>query len=242
MNLKFEIQTLVRNSPWILETAWKHRFRLGILQKHARRRVTEPDDELVIDGYPRSANTFACDAFIVAQNREVKMGNHFHSPAQFALATKYGVPAMLVLREPVAAALSWTVFTEGKLTAADTLRNYVRFHRPLMALTDHFIVAPFEEVTSDFGLSIDRLNARFGTRFARFDHTPDAQADIFRWMEDRLQQREKARGEDLKLRRNYPSEVKDARRAEFRASFDAPAVAGLRHEASALYEGLMAAR
>ncbi len=204
MNPKFEIQTMLRNSPLLLETAWRWRKPLGIMQRHPVRRVAEPDDAVVIDGYPRSANTFACDAFTVAQGHSltdavakgyaVKMGNHFHSPAQFALAKKYGVPAMLVLREPVAAALSWVVFTEGKLSAADTLRHYVRFHEPLVAIADAFAVAPFEEVTSDFGKSIARLNAKFGTRFKLFDHTDAGQKAIFEEMETRLRNREKASG------------------------------------------------
>ena len=242
MSIRLEIQTRLRNNPWIMATAWKHRFRLGILQDKSRRRLAEPDDEVVIDGYPRSANTFACDAFSIAQGREVKMGNHFHSPAQFALAAKYRVPAMLVLREPVAAALSWVVFSEGTISAADTLRNYIQFHRPLVRIAGQFVIAPFEEVTTDFGQSIDRLNAHFGTAFARFEHTDESAAEIFQWMEHRLKQREIARGQDLKLRRNYPSEIKDRKRKEYAASFESPRVAGLRAEPDALYRELMASR
>lgn len=249
MDLKFEVQTMLRNSPLLLETAWRWRKPLGIMQRHPMRRVAEPDDAVVIDGYPRSANTFACDAFTVAQGHSlehavargypVKMGNHFHSPAQFALARKYGVPAMLVLREPVAAALSWVVFTEGKLTASDALRHYVHFHEPLVRIADAFAVAPFEEVTRDFGKSIARLNAKFGTQFRLFDHSDETQQAIFAEMETRLRNREKARGEELKLRRNFPHEQKKEMSRRFAADFEAPQVADLRRKAGALYAALM---
>jgi len=239
MRLIFELQTTIRNNPFLFETAWKHRFKLGIMQKHPGRRAVEPDDEVLIDGYPRSANTFACDAFVSAQGRPIKMGNHFHSPAQFILARRYGIPAMMVLREPVAAARSWVVFREGEMSAAAALRNYVRFHKPLMELTDSFVIAPFEEVTSDFGKSIERLNRRFGTSFLPFDHTPEAAQAIFDAMEEGWQSKEKRLGQDLSLRRNHPSELKKERSREYASWFEHPSVSKLKQCATALYEELM---
>ncbi len=81
---------------------------------------------------------------------------------------------------------------------------------------------------------------RYGTRFRSFDHTKEAAQAIFDAMETRLKKRESERGTDLKLRRNYPHELKDQRRKEVAAAFDAPALAGLRAEAKQVYDQLMA--
>lgn len=239
MSLVNDLKAAARTSPWALETAWKCRNWIGTM-RGPHRKVVERGDDALIDGYPRSANTFAWEAFLTSQDRPMKVGNHFHTPAQFMLARKYGIPAMLVLREPLAAASSLVVFDEALYNPAGTLRYYLDFHRPLLRIADSFVVAPFEEVTSDFGKSIDRLNARFGTRFRSFDHTKEAAQAIFDAMETRLKKRESERGTDLKLRRNYPHELKDQRRKEVAAAFDAPALAGLRAEAKQVYDQLMA--
>lgn len=251
MKIKQKLQAFARNNAWILKTAWRFRDRMGMLKHNVARRVTEPDDLVVIEGYPRSANTFACDAFVVAQGYSpvsaatigypVKMGNHFHTPAQFMLARSYAIPAMLVIREPVAAALSWVVFTDGEMNAEDTLRDYISFHEPLLKIRDSFVVAPFEEVTGDFGKSIDRLNARFGTNFCRFEHTEQSQAQIFAAMEERLRIREARRGESLSHRRNSPHASKSAKRREFALQFESPKLVHLKARATALYQTLTAA-
>src|SRR5262245_45373054 len=45
-------------------------------------KVIDADTELVIDGYMRSANTFAVYAFQMAQRRPVRLAHHLHAPAQ----------------------------------------------------------------------------------------------------------------------------------------------------------------
>ena len=140
MNTKLLLQTKARNTPWILEGFWRLRNRDKMQSSARTRRVVERGDPVCIEGYPRSANTFACDAFVLAQGKSlanvptegypIPMGNHFHSPAQFHLAKKYGVPALLVLREPMDAALSWVVFSDGDMGPEATLRSYVNFTKP----------------------------------------------------------------------------------------------------------------
>ncbi len=136
------------------------------------RRVIRPLDDTLIEGFPRSANTYAVEAFRLLQNRQCAIGNHFHNPAQFALAERYGLPAMLLLREPEGAVVSFAAYQATGVRPA--LQAYIRFHAPLLRRMRSFVVAPFEEVTSDFSRSIARLNACFGCDFA---HRPLSDAD-----------------------------------------------------------------
>lgn len=145
---------------------------------HFLRRVVRRGDDIVIEGYPRSANTFATHAFILSQKRPMLIGNHFHSPAQLFLAKRYRIPAMLVLRAPLPAASSMVVY-DPRMSLDEALQRYVRFHRPLIKISGSFIVAPFEEITTDFGKSIDRLNQRFGTKFSRPDHNEEFTNSVF---------------------------------------------------------------
>jgi len=207
-----------------------------------KRRVVRPSDDVVIEGFPRSANSFASISFDISQPRPIRFGNHFHSPAQFLLARRYKVPAMLVVREPVAAALSFVVFQGGGMTARHALLRYVLFHRPLLGIADSYVVAPFGEVTSAFGQSIDRLNRRFGTNFNRFEHTPENVQKVFDTIDTRRSKRVAAGViTDDPLRSTRPSQEKAERRADFKAAFDDKRLNRLKSEAYAQYEALTAA-
>lgn len=234
---RLDLMLLVRNNPWFFSWRWK---RLEHPDLH--RRVVRPGDDVVIEGYPRSANTFATYAFEQAQGRKLKMGNHFHSPAQFHLAARYGVPAMLVIRQPRDAALSYMVFSPG-MSASDALRRYIGFHKPLIGIADRFIVAPFEEITSDFDCSIDRLNRKFSTAFNPFDHTKARAQDLLTRIDAERDSRAGGHPELLgnTLAKSVPSEEKKAARRAREQEIDHPALARLRDEAEDLYRGLSGA-
>lgn len=60
----------------------------------------------------------------------------------------------------------------------DHLWAWNTFYRSLMLHRDRLLVAPLGAVVEDMGRVIDRVNERFGTSFERFDHTPEAVAEV----------------------------------------------------------------
>jgi hypothetical protein len=129
--------------------------------------VISPQTELVIDGYTRSATTFAVYALQLAQTQPVRLAHHLHAPAQLIEAARRGVPALLLIREPQGAILSQLV-REPWVTVSGALLAYSRFYTCLLPYRDRFVVGEFAQVTGDFGAVVRRLNARFGTSFAAF--------------------------------------------------------------------------
>jgi hypothetical protein len=134
--------------------------------------VIGPQTELVIDGYTRSATTFAVYALQLAQPRPVRMAHHLHAPAQLIAAAHRGVPALALLRRPEGAILSQLVREPG-VAMRDALVAYTRFYTRLMPYRHAFVAGEFAAVTGDFGAVVRRLNARFGTSFTPFEHTPE---------------------------------------------------------------------
>jgi hypothetical protein len=126
--------------------------------------------EVVIDGYTRSASTFAVYAFQLAQRRPVRMAHHLHAPAQLIAAVKMGKPTLLVIREPKGAILSQLI-REPEVELGNALVAYTRFHNCLMPYRSGFVVGDFEEITHDFGPVVRRMNERFGTSFDEFDQS-----------------------------------------------------------------------
>ena len=141
-------------------------------------RVLGPGTDLVIEGFPRSANTFAVTAFQLAQTHPVHVAHHLHSSGHVIAAADRGVPALLIVRAPREAVVS-SVLRKPSLAVEGVARRYASFHEPLVPLIGRIEIASFEEVTTDFGAVIDRLNRRYGTAFGRFDHTPVATAAVF---------------------------------------------------------------
>jgi hypothetical protein len=134
--------------------------------------VIGPETCLVIDGYTRCATTFAVYAFQLAQPRPVRMAHHLHAPAQLIAAARRGLPTIALIREPRGAILSQLI-REPDVDLRDALVAYTRFYRSLMAYAGSFVLGEFDEVTSDFGAVIRRVNRRFATSFAEFDHTQE---------------------------------------------------------------------
>src|SRR5919112_6338070 len=67
--------------------------------------------QIVIEGFPRSGNTFAVVAFQQAQRESVRVAHHLHMPAQVIRAAKWGIPTLLLARKPTDAALSSSTFS-----------------------------------------------------------------------------------------------------------------------------------
>jgi hypothetical protein len=145
----------------------------------ARRKYPGPSPEVigvetecVIDGYTRSASTFAVYAFQIAQPRPVRLAHHLHAPAQLISAAKAGLPTLVVIREPEGTILS-QVIREPGVTIRDALFSYSRFYERLQPYRANYVVADFGEITTAFGPVIRRVNERFGTSYAEFEHTDE---------------------------------------------------------------------
>ncbi|MGB3494894.1 MAG: hypothetical protein WBA57_19345 [Elainellaceae cyanobacterium] len=146
--------------------------------------VTQQTD-IVIEGFPRSANSFAVGAFQFAQKQPVSIANHLHAAAQIVKAAQLGIPAILLIRSPVSAVLSLrslnfqTVEKRGSYhpvldaSIKNYLMQWIRFYSRVKPFHNDYVIGVFDEVTSDFGAVVNRVNRRFSTSFELFDHTPD---------------------------------------------------------------------
>jgi hypothetical protein len=135
---------------------------------------------VVIEGYPRCAQSFAEAAFRLAQEpRPSRIAHHTHLPAQLIEGVRRRVPTMLLIRRPDDAVVSQLI-RKPSLGVRAALRGYIRFHEPLLPYRDRIVVGTFDEVVSDFGCVIRRLNDRFESHFAEFDNAPEHVARIER--------------------------------------------------------------
>ena len=147
-------------------------------------KVIDRETEFVIDGYTRSACTFAVYAFQLAQPRPIRLAHHLHAPAQLIVAARRRIPTIVVIREPEGALLS-QVIREPHVSITGALVSYERFYSRLLPYARSFVVGEFEEVTNDFGSVVRRVNERFGTRYAEFDSTAENVRRCFELIKER---------------------------------------------------------
>lgn len=176
--LRWTVRSRLAESPALYLPVARAKYRRPGPQAVSR------ETELVIDGYTRSAVTFAVFAFQMAQDRPVRVAHHLHAPAQLIAAARRGVPALAIIREPEEAILSAMV-RESYVTPKAALVSYSRFYEKLLSYRRSLVTAGFDHVTSDLGAVIRRVNLRFGTRFQEFEHTPENVRACFKLVEVR---------------------------------------------------------
>jgi len=198
--------------------------------------VVDPDTEVVIEGFPRSANSFAVAAFEMAQGRTARIAHHVHAPAQVLRAITLGVPAIVLIREPEDAILS-LMLAQPYLTPHRAVRGYVRFYDPLVPHRHRFVVGAFPDVTTDFGGVIRRVNELSGTSFAEFVHTAKRERAVFEAMEQYWEGR-LGPGEELERQVGRPSLRREELKAALRSDYRAGQLAPLRARADLLYRRL----
>lgn len=198
---------------------------------------------LVIEGYPRSANTYALAAFVHANQSDLYVGyhhvaHHLHAAAAVKRAVRLERPTVVLVREPRAAALSY-VIREDKVDVVTSLREYIAFHRHVWPLRDAVVIAPFDVVTSDFGRVIDAVNVRFGTSFKRYEHTPENEAVVFSRVEQYNRRESKGTVDESTVAR--PSNDRAQQRRVLIGSFERPAAARLLATARELHDRYLTA-
>ncbi|PYG25482.1 hypothetical protein [Pelagimonas varians] len=165
------------------------------------RRIVSRGHDIVIEGFPRCANSFAVSAFALANGwRDPRVATHMHSPAQVVLAAEWNIPTILNIRAPNKAIPAFMAFA-GKLGKIDAARlgtadkrawvneqtlRFARFYETTTPLHEHYVLSTFQQTTQDFGKVIAQTNERFGCNFDIFQHTDENVQKIFDYRAEHL--------------------------------------------------------
>lgn len=182
-------------------------------RKEVRSYLVRRDNELVISGYPRSANTFAEFAFLEAQGRPVSVASHLHAEAEILEAVRLGIPAIVLVRKPEHAIRSYKAAVP-RLDERKALVRWINYYTRIEPLRDRIVVSDFARTIRDFGSVIDELNARFDTAFKRFETTEESCARVFRRIEPGHQ------GHGIRIASSVPSEARTEQLERQELQFD----------------------
>ena len=200
--------------------------------------------DILIDGFPRSANTFAVVAFKLSQLPSgVKMANHRHDPSQVIAAIYAKVPTLVLLRKPEEACISFIIRnckTKNYSVSilANFLRKYIQYYQPLLPLKDNIVIAKFETVTTNFALPILKINQIWNRNFGIFNHTKENVHKCYEEIE-KYTKMYLASADDFEAVVSKPSHDRDQDKQILNRLMASSEIQDLRDRANQIYEYLL---
>lgn len=229
---------LYKAEKWVQIHAGKHPaafFPVYSMLRGDSPQVVRPDTEILIEGFPRSANSFAVVAFRRAQRRKVRLANNLHVPAQVIRGAKWGIPILLLMRTPKDAVASLAI--RDPISIERALKYYVSFYEAAAEYSDSYVLGLFEDVTSDYGTVIERINERFGTDFMPFRHTGRNVERVFGRIE-KVYERDFSGASSMEEAVSRPSSARGEAKQRLKDELEAPRHRELLARAEAVYERL----
>lgn len=154
--------------------------------------VTRSTD-ICIEGFPRSANSFAVRAFEHAQQQPVRIAHHTHVPANPIRACEWGIPTVVLIRSPYDAIVSKIALEkEGQHVERDIdspkqrvsfrgwIQAWLSFYRSIRPYwaQERLMIAPFHTVIRSMDMVVKKINNCYGTDFVPFNHTEENVATV----------------------------------------------------------------
>ena len=202
--------------------------------------------DIVIEGPPRTANTFMIESFKYVQEREVNIAHHMHAPGQLIRAVRLRKPAILLVRNPTDTCISHAIagYNKDMSSLIKALDYYIDFYTPLLKYKYYFVVADFPIVVTDPGIIISAVNNKFGTKFNNYNtaypFNPRVIWDLIdhmyeKWGDEKnLKWFGKNEIDEYKVSR--PSQERSALKKELKNTLQHPSIVKKLAKASEIYE------
>ena len=141
--------------------------------------VTQPNSQIVIEGFPRCGNSFAEAAFRTVNGDKSKIAHHCHAAAQVLLALDWNIPSIVLFRNPVDA-ISSLVQRNGNQDAATMYcRDYESFYNALEVHIENLYPIRVQNFERYYPALMRSINRRHNTSFGEKDLTVEMRHAIF---------------------------------------------------------------
>lgn len=140
---------------------------------------TSRDTDIVIEGFPRSGNSYSCAYFELANSDpKIKIANHLHVPANIIRGVQMRKPVIVLYRRPLDAVVSQislgietNLINKNRLSPYQMIavnqyfRRYIKFYRALNECFSSVVLCSLEEVARDFSAVVKRVNFQYKTNY-----------------------------------------------------------------------------
>ncbi len=206
---------------------------LYTLKPKNRKLIARKSTQLCVEGYPRSANTFAVLAIELCSNETLKIAHHMHSSSQIKYCAARNIPTILLIRNPHEAIVS-NVLREQGMTLKVAIRWYITFHKDILPFLDKIIVWEFDDFVKSPKVGLEGLK----------DHGFDIDSELYDKSEiyariDELDRFYK-KNSDFEKINTRPNKEKNKHKVEIIKKLDKdPGLLKLLHEAEDLFRAVI---
>ena len=132
-------------------------------------RVVNKNTQLVLEGFPRCANTFS---YVILKDvhPNLNIAHHLHLPVQIIIGVKRKIPVVVLIRDPKDAILS-LLLRNSSIILDDAIKSYVSFYKIALRFRDDIIEADFNDVIVDFNIIIKKINLKYNINLPAFDNS-----------------------------------------------------------------------
>lgn len=130
--------------------------------------LVRSDTDIVIEGFPRSANTFFYFYFKTAQENGVNIAHHLHSSYQIRYSSRNNIPCIFLIRPPLPAITS-ALLRDKRQSARNLCKSYLDIYREALRLSHDIMVVRYEMATREPNTVISEINKRYGTSYAMLE-------------------------------------------------------------------------
>jgi hypothetical protein len=160
---KWQTRFMLGTSPSLFYPAYRTYYRLNSSKLNDSGEFTDEKTQIVIEGFPRSANSSTV-AHFQAFNPQVAIAHHHHVPAQVIQGVPRKLPILVLIRRPADAIASFKCLQPG-LSLTTAIKGYNSFYQILLPYASNFVIASFDRLFEDFDRIIHSINQKFSRDF-----------------------------------------------------------------------------
>lgn len=119
------------------------------------RKIAGPGIDLVVEGFPGSANSYLSNSLRAALPAGVRVVSHFHYTVQIKRALALGLPVVVLVRDPRGACSSYKS-KQPQLWSWPIVLRWLLYHRYVWRQLQRLDVIFFDEIIGDLGAVVRR--------------------------------------------------------------------------------------
>ena len=212
-------KTIGREVAW--STDWLYRF-VAPLRRPGRIKRSPEQFDIYVSGFPRSGNHYYTIGLEVLTEGAKRINPVSHLPPYTRKAWKMGIPSIVLIRNPIDACTSWSIYRNVSLK--HSLRFYLQYHRMVDTVIPEAHVAVFESYTRSMTDEAEKLRSRLDIPIRADLSEQQLQEEIF----DRMPEW----GPD---QRPLPTRERTEKKQQLLEQLGAPRLKSLRSRAEDLY-------
>lgn len=197
-------------------SAWQALYSAILRLRNAKlyRNLANNKSQLVIEAFPRSANTFLFHAVSLSSLRPILIAHHLHDVIQIDRGIELGIPVVVAVRDPVSAFVSYRM-KSPHLSVSVMHSIYTSFYKRVLDRSDNILLVRYEDVIHKTDEVVGEILDRLGVQAAQRRHV--GAETIFSAIDEAKSKREKTKpspGSQFSTTVARPTAEKDALRAQ----------------------------